>query len=113
MLNPYLCPVITRWRLWLLHGLILCLFISAFEVNTQPIVNTWGDYWEAYLPVKFLANSVQSIAASSVRSVDCLSQSQALTSSFRWPTPGFYQYSNRAVFSRFSRIYLQCCQWLI
>ena len=102
----------TRWRLWLLHLLTLCFFISAFEVNTQKIVNTWGDYCEAYLPVKYVANSVQSITVAPVRSTRQISQAKSLSSRVIVQIPLVYKASNQSIFSRFSRIYLRCCQWL-
>ncbi|WP_144036003.1 hypothetical protein [Spirosoma fluviale] len=81
-------------------------------MNTQRIVNTRGDYCEAYVPVKYVANSVQSTAVSTLRSIDRNSPAKPLTRLIALPIPFFCEHGNPDLFSRFRRIYLRCCQWL-
>ncbi|WP_461043875.1 hypothetical protein [Spirosoma harenae] len=102
----------SRWRLWLLHVLTLCIFISATEVNTREIVNACGDYCEAYLPIKFVANSVQSATVSAERSIEQSRQAKPLIKQVCYRALLLYKASNRAIFGRSRRIYLRCCQWL-
>ncbi|WP_461128575.1 hypothetical protein [Spirosoma aerophilum] len=81
-------------------------------MNTHQIVNTRGDYCEAYLPVKYVANSVHSSTVSAIRSIHRTSPAQQLTRLIALPTPFFCEHGNFDLFSRFGRIYLRCCQWL-
>ncbi|WP_157816072.1 hypothetical protein [Spirosoma pollinicola] len=103
----------TRWRLWLLPLLTLCFFISAFEVNTDEIANTWGDCYDAYLPVEYAADSIQSATVSPWRLTGSVSQTLQPAALFLTPITGFCRGNYRLISRPFRRIYLQCCQWLI
>jgi hypothetical protein len=105
----------TRWRFWLLPLLTVGLLLSVFEVNTDDIVNTWGDAYDAYLPPAFWADSSSSVTISPIQR----KPTGVLPIPVRWPSGRFVAGlfpapgGNRPGFLHRSRIHLRCCQWLI
>lgn len=103
----------TRWRFWLLPLLTVGLLLSVFEVNTNDIVNTWGDTYDAYLLPSFSADSSPSATVSPrqrIRSLPLKIRQFSAPSDVVAPHTFI---SNCFVFLRKIRIYLRCCQWLI
>ncbi len=105
----------TRWQFWLLPLLAVGLLLLIFEVNTDDIINTWGDAYDAYLPPAFSADGSLQITVSPVQR----KPTGALPMPVRWfparfvadpfPAPS----RNRFVFLHRKRIHLRYCQWLI
>ncbi len=109
----YFYDVKTRWRFWLLPLLTVCFFISAFEVNTDEIVNSWGDTYDAYLPVEYVADGVESATISPWRHLGSIIQAFRPTAQSAYPLYVFYWSNTRIVSLHCERIYLRYCQWLI
>ena len=103
-----------RWRSWLLPLLLVSFGISAFEVNTDDIVNTWGDCYDAYIPAEFVADADSSATVSPRHDTGhrCFSLFVAATHS---PLPALAAGPRpaRRSFIRYERVFLYCCQWLI
>jgi len=102
-----------RWRYWLLPVLMIGMFISIFEVNTEGISNGWGDQWDTYLPTEYTRDQFTSTTTSPSLALGTVvlnttlhrtklhfeSASTIVSSHDRW----LWQH----------QIFLRCCQWRI